>query len=82
MLIKARARALCYRVGSPLTLAVSLMTLSLFNSRKLLDGLGDNAQTLTEFSLGNNQGRGETDDISVSWLGLRVTTIISIENAV
>lgn len=48
-----------------------LVTMRFLNGRKLIDGRSDDAQTLAKLSLVDDQGRGEADYISVSWLGLR-----------
>lgn len=47
------------------------MTLGLLHGGQLLDGLGDDVQSLAKLVLGDDQGRGETDNVAVSGLGLR-----------
>lgn len=46
------------------------MTLSLLNSWQLLDRLGNYAEALLQLSLRDDQRRSESDDVSVSGLGL------------
>lgn len=48
-----------------------LVAVGLRGSGKLLQGLGNDAKTLVELLLGDDERRREADDVSVRWLGLK-----------
>lgn len=52
-----------------------LMALGGLNSGKLLDGLGDDVQTLLKLFLRDNQGRSETNDIAMGGLGQKALAL-------
>lgn len=51
------------------------MTSGLLDGGKLLDGLGDDVETLAELLLGDDQRRGEADDVAVSRLGKKTLAL-------